>query len=276
MNPKGLNTNLEDKMKFYSIMSKKNIKTPEILASNEKMNFSFNENKKFIENNDEFISFIHKLIGASANNSIFIKPIDGIGGQSIFRVKEFDLNKLDYIEGIFQTIKEGNYIYQETIEQHHLLNTIYPHSINTVRIHTYHDKQTDQVLLTSALIRIGASGSIIDNENLFIPLDINSWRLSEVGRSFLKNGAKTYYRHPDSDIKFDNIFLPHGEMIKNEVINAARLFENAFVGWDVAITNNGPTIIEGNGNPHLIMTQIASNGFRNHPLYSDIFRDYLY
>jgi hypothetical protein len=38
---------------------------------------------------------------------------------------------------------------------------------------------------------------------------------------------------------------------------AARHIPDRLIGWDVAITTTGPTIIEGNEDPHLFMSDVA-------------------
>ncbi|MFP3470774.1 sugar-transfer associated ATP-grasp domain-containing protein, partial [Micrococcus sp. SIMBA_144] len=146
--------------------------------------------------------------------------------------------------------------------QNKLLQKVYPASINTIRVHTYYNKKADEVKIISALIRFGASGRIVDNGNLFVPIDINKWKLKKVGYSFLKNGGHTYLYHPESNIFFNNYQLPYGKSIEELVCRAGKLFKNEFIGWDIAITPHGISIIEGNGNPHLIMAQIACEGFR--------------
>lgn len=68
---------------------------------------------------------------------------------------------------------------------------------------------------------------------------------------------------------------PLGELIEEEVFKAAKLFDKKFIGWDVAITPDGPFIIEGNQNPHLIMLQMAVRGIKTHPSYRNIFAEYI-
>ena len=46
-----------------------------------------------------------------------------------------------------------------------------------------------------------------------------------------------------------------------------------YVGWDIAITENGPILIEGNAAPQIGIGEIAYGGYKNHPLYSEILQE---
>ncbi len=45
------------------------------------------------------------------------------------------------------------------------------------------------------------------------------------------------------------------------------------IGWDVAISENGPLIIEGNDNNSLFMSDIAYGGYLKHPLFKEILEE---
>jgi hypothetical protein len=74
---------------------------------------------------------------------------------------------------------------------------------------------------------------------------------------------------------FAGFELPYFKEALELVLQAAHYFENTIIGWDIAITANGPIFIEGNHKPHLTGTQIAAGGFRSHPIYKELFKGYL-
>lgn len=58
-------------------------------------------------------------------------------------------------------------------------------------------------------------------------------------------------------IKFDGFQIPYWEEIKEMVLEAALVNDKVnLVGWDVAISKNGPLIIEGNRGPGFDLVQI--------------------
>jgi hypothetical protein len=58
---------------------------------------------------------------------------------------------------------------------------------------------------------------------------------------------KSYEKHPNSGERIEGFALPSWKDAVNLAIAAHESFPRiAFVGWDVAFTENGPTLIEGN------------------------------
>lgn len=60
-----------------------------------------------------------------------------------------------------------------------------------------------------------------------------------------------------TNIKFDGFQIPYWEEIEEMVLKAALVNDKVnLVGWDVAISKNGPLIIEGNRGPGFDLVQI--------------------
>ena len=58
-------------------------------------------------------------------------------------------------------------------------------------------------------------------------------------------------------IKFDGFEIPYWEEIKEMVLEAALVNDKVnLIGWDVAISKNGPVIIEGNRGPGFDLVQV--------------------
>ena len=54
-------------------------------------------------------------------------------------------------------------------------------------------------------------------------------------------------RHPDSGVRFRDFLVPQWPMLREAAKHAAAAFpEFRTVGWDVALTPDGPVILEGN------------------------------
>lgn len=158
------------------------------------------------------------------------------------------------------------------VRQHESISRIYPHSVNTVRVDTFLDDEGN-VHLLSGLMRFGAGGSVVDNGSsggCFVFLDLETGRLRGVGKTYLEHGGAIYPRHPDTNVSFDGFQVPDFPALIKLVKDAAALFPNRLVGWDVAVTGSGPLLPEGNHNHHLGMSEMAYGGYRAHPVFSTL------
>lgn len=276
----GRNMELEDKRNFGKTVLAAGLNTPQILASSIVDGGVFlvqNEQKNIIENISLLKKKLVEMIKKSFNNSIFVKPSDGEGGVHTFKLYRENLNSED-IEILWNAMQKESFVFQENIIQNEQISKIYDKSINTIRIHTYLHED-DKVEIVSALMRFGFGGSIVDNGcsgGFFVSVDTEKWKLCGKGRTYLAAGAKTFVNHPDSDVKLDGYQLPFADEIVRYVTVGAKLFpDNKLIGWDIALTGNGPIVIEANAGPHVVMLQMACGGIKTHPRYKEIFKDYI-
>ena len=195
---------------------------------------------------DEFESFIHK------HDPIIIKPIDLTGGYGVEKLyrKDFETIKkmYDYI------IEHKAYLVEQCVIQHEQLNTLYPYAVNTYRIMTI--KTDDQVDIISAYIRIGNNGAVVDNHHsggMASPVDIET---GEILYPAIDIDCNLFEYHPMTNTKIPGYILPCWKESLDLVKKAALLVpELRYIGWDVAITETGPAIIEGNECPSYGPTQ---------------------
>jgi hypothetical protein len=98
-----------------------------------------------------------------------------------------------------------------------------------------------------AELRMGRGGNRVDNISqgaIGAILDV------ETGRFFdgaVSSENDKFYSHPDTKYKFSDYTNPHWDEIKSFVIDAAsRVPHLKYVGWDIALTPNGPVVVEAN------------------------------
>ncbi len=182
--------------------------------------------------------------------AVFAKPDVGESGKGIQRLKKADFKS---IEDMFHYIKNGGYgVVEQELRQHEDMNTLYPYAINTLRIVTLLTGQPGSWTphCIYAVVKAGAGGKFVDNlENggLFCPVDRETGKITGVGHT---SALTTLEKHPDTGIPLIGYQIPYvKEAI--ELCKKAALEEPGmrFVGWDCAITPNGPAIIEGNDYP---------------------------
>lgn len=194
------------------------------------------------------------------NSHIFIKPIDSKKGQEIHEVHYINnkiiINEKIVEEEFFQSFianlsNKFELLIQNKLIQHADVSKIYEKSVNTLRIVTInntHSPDANNVYLLGVELRLGAKGNVTDNISAGgIKIGVDSrGKLCKYGFYNHKYGTKTTY-HPDTNIVFEGYQLPfYEDAIKLCKTFHAKLKEIHLIGWDVALTVNGPIFIEGN------------------------------
>ncbi len=151
---------------------------------------------------------------------------------------------------------DQGWIIQHKVVQHPDLAALNPTSLNTLRLVTHLrlpsviSDDESLVRLDQAFFRVGRLGTTSDGwtvgAGLLIDVDIADGRLSK-GRFSSNNGGQLTSVHPDSQINFDGKLLPFWEDAIELCKTAALFFPDVrSIGWDVAITPEGPILVEGN------------------------------
>src|SRR5690606_29801636 len=130
----------------------------------------------------------------------------------------------------------------------------------------------------SCFFRMGTGESYVDNGSsggIFIDYDIYDNKLAKKAYRLFDYGGESFEKHPTTGFVFKGKELPYSRDVVDLVTMAAKLFpELEIVGWDIAYTNEGPVILEGNDNPHIVMMQIGCKGLKNNKIYKDLFKPY--
>ena len=201
-------------------------------------------------NYQEFLNFLDK-------HEVFMsKPYDGLGGADVKKEYTKDIkNKKDY----FNNAIENRIFLEELVIQHQEMNRLCDKSVNTMRIMTFNDHGTSRIIWMG--LRVGNGINTIDNfhaKGMAVNIDEQTGKL--VGNAIDKD-LNEYSEHPISHIKFDGFQIPCFEEAKKMVLEASlRSDKILVVGWDVAISKDGPVIIEGNRRPGFDIVQVLSGG----------------
>ena len=161
------------------------------------------------------------------------------------------------------------------IKQHDALNTIYSNAINTLRLETFRGKD-HKVQLLGAFMRFGTGGIEVDNGSsggFFVNLDMKQGTLSKKARNKLVHSSNSYTKHPDTGITFENFKIPYFNEAINLVLKLGEMLPCYVHGWDLAITNDGPLIIEGNHSPGILNSELSYYGFKQHKAFVEIMGD---
>jgi len=190
----------------------------------------------------------HKILDILNNHTgkVVLKNSKGQCGIGIEVRDTKDFNKNTLIKRLKKT---GNDIVEDFIQQHDRLNKLSPSGLNTIRIITQLNKD-DEVDILGCRLRITIN-SEIDNlaaGNIAAPINEKTGIVSGVG-VYSDITKKDEEIHPITGVKIVGFQIPFWKESLQMAKDAALLHkQNRSIGWDVAITNNGPELLEGNHN----------------------------
>lgn len=195
---------------------------------------------------DEFAEFLKK------NPVIIAKVIDGEGG---FGIEKYSIE--DGIEKIYNTIKsKKQYLVEAYVKQHKDLNRLYSNSVNSMRMFTI--VKNGKGYFLHAVLKIG-NGGVIDNFSsggMYTFVDDNG----VVDVPAIDKDDIIHEIHPISKEKIVGFTVPMFKEATKLVEKAAEVVPQvAYVGWDVAISESGPVIIEGNCYPGVFQKRASFN-----------------
>ena len=207
-------------------------------------NFSKFTKRDFLSPDDTYENFEKFIL---KHEEFVMKPQVGLGGTDIIKVKTGEIkDKKEF----FKSIKEKKSFIEELVVQDENWGALSPNSINTLRV------MTGAVNGKSRIVFAAARKTIADNFHQGgkgVLVDIETGRL--VGNGIDKKLNES--ENSITNIKFDGFQIPYWEEIKEMVLEAALVNDKVnMVGWDVAISKNGPLIIEGNRGPGFDLVQV--------------------
>ncbi|MHB8108973.1 MAG: sugar-transfer associated ATP-grasp domain-containing protein [Syntrophorhabdaceae bacterium] len=186
---------------------------------------------------------------------VILKPVDGAAGKGIYfatylnrRIEASPVKKTEDAALDGQGICTGDFIIQEIIEQHADLARMNPNCVNTIRLITFYTLD-NKVEFLAAMLRTSSGKIPLDNFSLggiVIKIDMSTGRLVAPGLmadGFIEEVAS----HPLTGTVFHDFQIPYWEKVKELAVRTQTVFYNLkAIGWDFAITPDGPAIIEGN------------------------------
>ena len=161
-------------------------------------------------------------------------------------------------EAFFSSLMNGHrYILEERVIQSDAMSALNPSSVNTVRCLTMYTRHG--VLTPWCFLKVGQGGSFVDNGGaggILVGIDENTGILSSNGIDEL---GRRYVTHPDTGLTLKGYQLPEWERML-AICREMAFMEpnNKWIGWDMAHTDKGWVIIEGNSLSEAIGPQSTS------------------
>lgn len=176
-------------------------------------------------------------------NKVLYKPSNN--GNSGSGIEVFDLT-----EGCNDAYKRISHLPRGIVEgylvQNEEMNKLYPYAVNTVRVASI--CHNGNVEIPYAILRLGANKSCVDNfttGGMVADVDLETGR---VRTDAVNVHGKRFALHPDTQVAIKGFEIPYFKE-GLEIVRRAGHDVNGYIGWDVAICENGPVLIEGNIDP---------------------------
>ena len=261
---------LNNKLVFANFCEKHDLPTPKVISYNLKNQFFYKGEIRRIDNKKKLIEYFLMIFKANQQETLFVKSLIGYGGRGVHLLKLKNLK--EQVEEKGDLLLSGSFIHQEFIIQHPEVNEIYPSSVNTLRIETYIDNVGDTHIL-GTFMRFGTGGKVVDNVGsggFFVPINAETGKLIEKGTHGMILGGGEHYKHPDTGFVFKGFNVPFFEESKELCKKLSVYIPLKLAGWDIALTPDGPVIVEGNNTPGITAGEVAYGGYVKHPLYKQM------
>ncbi len=148
----------------------------------------------------------------------------------------------------------SSFVIQERIHNHPTLAHLASgEGVHSFRMVTYTDSAGEATVVAADMKLIVGKNIVSNlahgfNRNLIADIDRTTGTIKsalEVNTSH--GGYRAVSRHPDSNIALEGFPIPHWEAIMDLAIRGASVFRPVrTIGWDIALSDRGPLIMEGN------------------------------
>lgn len=259
---------IDNKMLFGAVMTANGLRYPRQVAVVSESRLP--RSTGWLASKDEIVGFLRttdsyplfgKPIGSSSQSAGVIS-LAGYDAQTdcLVRHDGTTVPVERFAAEIFDFFGHGQYLFQERIFPHPEIEAACGSGLGTVRIVTVDEGSGPYPLY--AAWKITATDAVADNfwrkGNLLANVDIATGRLDRVrtGGGFRFEEVET---HPETGAQLLGRTLPDWSEAIEMVCDGHSLAKNvALLGWDLALSAEGPTIIEANTYPNHTLYQDAS------------------
>lgn len=200
---------------------------------------------------------------------IFVKPDAGMQGWGCALIQpgggrgEYLVNGQLQNQEAVSALLEWPLHVEAVIHSHPRLAAFHPESVNTLRLITIMGKN-GTVGLKASVLRMGTGKSCLDNWSaggLAVRIEADG-RLAR--EAWYRGGMRPpCTEHPDTRVVFEGYEIPFYQEAVKLVLHIHRECPEIFgIGWDVAITSEGPLIIESNVSFGIGLIQYLYGGLR--------------
>jgi hypothetical protein len=204
---------------------------------------------------------IEQFLRKQARYPLFTKPTDSKCSLGVANLDRYDaktdclitkrgrsVSISDFADQV-ETYATGGYLFQSRLAPHPKIVDVVGDQISTVRMFVLVDD--DGPALLRASWKIPSGESVADNfwraGNMLGGLDVESGRVIRVLRR-TATGTEAVEKHPKTGTTFGGLVFPEWDKMRDVVMRGAAAVPTChFQGWDVALTDRGPVLVELEG-----------------------------
>lgn len=207
--------------------------------------------KWFLNRNLSFDEFVEKTRDV---DSLICKPIAATQGKGVKKI--YCSDDISEQKSIYEDLisDRKKLICEECIIQHPEIAAFNPTSVNTIRVLTIVDKGACHHIYAG--FRMGR-GKIVDNFHaggIIATIDVKT---GITCTDAVDLDGKHYSFHPISELPISDFQIPHWDRVLKVTEEAALRLEGVeLVGWDIAVTETGICLIEGNSQASYAIIQL--------------------
>lgn len=257
-NPRDRLALTEDKEIFYPFCKAHGIPHPEVLATIGPMGGWTRTGRNVVDRREW-----ERVLMEELPHRFILKPSGGCHGEGVRRIERKGDGFIDHegsewtasrlIEFLTSGPAKSRWILQEVLANHpELVRLTGTEAVSTSRIITQIHPNGDCRVL-HATLRVIIGRNIIDNisdgktGNLVCDLDFETGVLTQCKNPVARWGPRTVEAHPGTGVRFKGFQLPDWtQACRLAESIAPKFLPSKMLGWDVAFSTEGPTIIETN------------------------------
>lgn len=202
-----------------------------------------------------------KPFGGGHGHGFDLIVASSIRRQTITLKRKGEVEVVDFLRTVASD-PEG-LIFQERIKQHRALSNFSSASVNTLRVLTVL-RESGQVEFPAVILKVGRGATLVDNVGaggIAAHMNLRSGKLSA---GFVWPGKEAYDCHPESGFPIKGFEVPFWREALELAGSAHQNLTNArSLGWDVAITEAGPALVEMNSYVAIPVFQRMGHSLRN-------------
>ncbi|MDD2980883.1 MAG: sugar-transfer associated ATP-grasp domain-containing protein [Hespellia sp.] len=208
---------------------------------------------------------------AQGYEKLVYKPFTKGGGSGVKVLRTASAQERDAAYEEITRMKPG--VVEQWISQHPEMEKLSPKAVNIIRIYSVNTPAG--AYMFSPILTVARKKEIANGcqDALTAVADIRTGKV--LTDAVDQGNSETYEKHPQTEIVFKGFQIPYWEEIiemMKEVVKFTTFISN--IGWDIAITPDGPVLIEGNTIPGFNTAQFRgyhelTDGYGYQPIFDE-------